>query len=116
MNRRRAPVLGSSYELLRLLPPRPDDAERARPDERLPPAPFFFDAVFFDARFSDDRPASFAVERPLERPLSLLVVWRCAPRLRRVTPPCERVSFDELLRPLAMWRFSFWSVDCKDCA
>jgi hypothetical protein len=81
-----------------LLPPRPDDAERLRLDERLPPAPF----LFFDARRPDDPLESFAVLRSRRRPSSLLIDWPCGPLLRRVTPPRWRASFDELLRPFAI--------------
>jgi hypothetical protein len=42
-----------------LLPPRPDEAERLRLDERLPPAPFFFELRL------DDAPESFAMLRSL---------------------------------------------------
>jgi hypothetical protein len=74
-----------------LLPPRPDDADRVRVEERLPPAPFF-------ERRRDD--GLEFVERSLARPRSLLVDCRWLPLLRRVEPP--RASFAELLRPLAI--------------
>jgi hypothetical protein len=99
------------YELLRLLPPRPDDDDRVRPDDRLPPAPFFFE---LEVRVAD-RPVSFAVLRStVRRSLRTDSCW--LPPLRRVDPPRCRLVFDELLRPLAMWRFSFRSHDCKERA
>jgi hypothetical protein len=54
-----------------LLPPRPDEDERRRVADRLPPAPLFF----VGAR-RDEGPASFAVLRSLARLRSLLIVWR----------------------------------------
>jgi hypothetical protein len=104
-----------------LLPPRPDEAERLRLEERLPPAPLFFDAL----RVRDERPTSCAVLRSMRRPRSLVVDCPWPPALRRVTPPRWRASFDELLRPFAIALLLSWrarrksclgAIDCKECA
>src|SRR5687767_15514541 len=77
------------YELLRVLPPRPDELERPRDEAplRLDDEPLRVEELRLE-----DRPLSFAVLR------SLAIDSRWLPLLRRVELPISRRA-EELLRP-----------------
>jgi hypothetical protein len=96
--RRRAPVVLTSHERLRLrLPPRLDEDERPRLDERLR-----LDELRFDDRpRSSAWPRSSARLRPVERPRPLLTNWPCSSRRRPLAPLLRRRP-DELLRDFAI--------------